>query len=206
MKILIIILIIVIMLLVAAAAFFMITKLMGAPFVPSPRDGVEDAFTTLYPLSENDYVVDMGAGSGVALESVSRHGAKGLGIELNPFLALYCHLKFIGNRKIRIKCRNFYYCHFPAKTTVVYVYSTGLHIRTVYRKIYAEAVRLDKTLILVSKVFAVPGVEPEKSTKTHSLYIVKPAKKKNQVVVSTEAMMFATANLQKTYPSPLEQV
>ena len=178
MKILIIIAVIVIMLVVAAAAFFLVTKLMGAPFIPSPKDGVDDAFTTLYPLQSTDYVVDMGAGSGVALESVSRHGASGLGIELNPFLALFCHFKFLADRKIRIKCRNFYYCKFPPQTTVVYVYSTGLHIRTVYRKIYAEAVRLDKTLILVSKVFAVPGVEPEKSTKTHSIYIVKPVKKK----------------------------
>ena len=64
------------------------TAFFGAPYVPSLKSELKKAFTKLYPLSEKDTLIDLGAGDGVVLKVASEFKAKGIGIELNPVFAL----------------------------------------------------------------------------------------------------------------------
>lgn len=153
---------------------FLVTGLTGAPYVPTLRDKLPKAFSELYEMSEKDLLIDLGSGDGGILEEANKTGAKCLGIEINPILALMANWRFRKNRKIRIKCRNFYTFQFPAETTVIYAFAESLHIRSIYRKIQAEANRLDKTLYFISNAFDVPEVKEEKKVGAFYLYKIEP--------------------------------
>ena len=49
---------------------FGVIVLRGAPYVPSMKRYVKEAFTQLYPLSSKDVLVDVGSGDGVVIERV----------------------------------------------------------------------------------------------------------------------------------------
>ncbi len=59
----------------------------GAPFVPVPRAWLEEAFAAC-PVDERDVVVDLGSGSGTILATAARRGARVIGYEFHPVLAI----------------------------------------------------------------------------------------------------------------------
>jgi len=57
-----------------------------APYVPTPETVVE-AMLSIAEVGPTDYVVDLGSGDGrIPIAAATRHGARGLGIELDPGL------------------------------------------------------------------------------------------------------------------------
>lgn len=153
---------------------FLLTGLTGAPYVPTLKNNLPKVFSELHRLNDEDLLIDLGSGDGGILEEASKVGAKGLGIEINPFLALMASWRFRKNKKIKIKCRNFYTFEFPVETTVIYAFAESLHIRSIYRKIQAEANRLDKTLYFISNAFEVPQVKEVKKLNSFYLYKIEP--------------------------------
>ena len=157
-------------------AIFLITSITGAPYVPTLRKDFEKALKKLLKLGEKDLLIDLGAGDGVILDVVSKNGAKALGIELNPILALIIRFRFRNNPNVKVKCQNLYHFTFPKETTVVYTFAVGPHIEPIYRKIQREANRLDKPLYFISNAFNLKDLKPEKKAGTWYLYKINPRK------------------------------
>lgn len=145
----------------------------GAPWVPSHKRDVKKAFTELYKLGKDDLVVDLGAGDGKVLKIASKYGAKGFGIELNPFLFLVAKLRLLGVKGAQMKLGNYLTVQLPRKTTVVYVFGDGRDITRVYNRVKEEANRLGRTLFLISYAFPVPKVKEEDFDGTSYLYRIK---------------------------------
>ena len=141
---------------VAAVLFLGWVVFFGAPWVPSHTKDVKKAFTELYKLDKKDYIVDFGAGDGKVLKIAAQKGAKGMGIELNPIMALIATIRLIGNKGMKVKIGNYLLVDLPSETTVVYVFGDGRDIGKVYNRVESEAKRLGKTLYLISYAFPVP--------------------------------------------------
>ncbi len=162
---------ILILIILAVVGIFLITGLTGAPYVPTHNKVLNLAFSKkLYPLSKTDYLIDLGAGNGKILEKTSEKGAKTLGIELNPILAILAKLKYRKNPLIKIRCRNFYNIKFPDETTVVYAFAIGLHMGLIYHKIEREAARLGHPIYFISNAFSIPDKKPLKKSEPFYLY------------------------------------
>ena len=145
----IVIIYIVIAIVLTVVAIFLITALAGAPFVPTLKTNLDQAFAKLHPLKSSDLLIDLGSGNGTILEVAAQKNASAIGIELNPILCLISKWRFRKNPKIKSKCCNFYHFKFPDETTVIYAFAVSLHIDPIYRKIQSEANRLDKTLYFI---------------------------------------------------------
>ena len=158
----------------AVVGIFLVTALTGAPYVPTLKTDLSESLKKLYPLGKKDLLIDLGAGDGVILNEAASRGAKALGIELNPILALVIRRRFRKNPKVNVKCRDFYRVKFPPETTVVYAFAVSLRINSIYRKIQDEANRLNKTLYFISNAFDVDEVKPEKAVSTFYLYKITP--------------------------------
>ena len=161
---------------VLVVGIFLITGLMGAPYVPTLKESLADALTKLYKISKKDLLIDLGAGDGVVLQAASDKGAKAVGVELNPLLTLIMKWRFRKNKKVTVKCRNFYHYKFPKETMVVYVFMIGLRIYGIYRKFEKEATRLGKPIYFISNAFDVSFAKPEKHISQFYLYKVGPKK------------------------------
>lgn len=65
---------------------FLATALTGAPYVPTQRKELDEAFDVLRPLRAKDTVLDIGSGDGVVLAAAAHRGARAIGYEINPWL------------------------------------------------------------------------------------------------------------------------
>lgn len=165
---------IVILILLIVLLLFLLPGLTGAPYVPTLKDRLDDVFTKLHKVGKNDLVIDLGAGDGVIMEAATKCGARAIGIEINPILALIVRVRFRKNKLARIYCRNFYSYDFPKETTVVYAFAVSTHIKSIHKKLQSEATRLHKKLYFVSNAFNFPDLQPKKKIGTFYLYEIKP--------------------------------
>jgi ubiquinone/menaquinone biosynthesis C-methylase UbiE len=156
------------------ALIFLLPGLTGAPYVPTLKKSVEIALTKLYPVKKGDLLIDLGAGDGVVLYTATKHGAKALGLEINPILTLIAKWRFRKNRNITMRCRNFYHYRFPDDTTVVYAFAVSLHIKKIRRKIEDEATRIGKPIYFISNAFNLKDIKPEKQLDSFYLYKIAP--------------------------------
>lgn len=146
------------------------TAFFGAPYVPSFKSEIEKAFTKLYKISEKDLLIDLGAGDGIVQKVASKYGAKSIGIELNPLLALVAKFRLRKFKNAKIVTRNFYRFDFPKETTVVYVFGDSRDIEKIKQKIEDESKRLKKELFVISNGFEFKGYKPEKQVGAYHLY------------------------------------
>ncbi len=146
------------------------TAFFGAPYVPSLKSEIKKAFTKLYPLSEKDLLIDLGAGDGIVQKVASKYGAKSIGIELNPVIASAAKIRLRKIKNAKIITKNFYNFDFPKETTVVYVFGDGRDIEKITKKIEKEAKRLEKSLFVISNGFELPGHKKIKTISSYHLY------------------------------------
>ncbi len=156
---------------------FLIPGLTGAPYVPTLKDGLDQVFTKLCPTGKDDVVIDLGAGDGVVIKEITKTGAHAIGIEINPILSLIMKWRFRRNSRAKIYCRDFYTYKFPDNTTVVYAFAVATHIKSIQKKLQAEADRLGKKLLFVSNAFNFPDIKPKKKLSTFYLYEIRPGAK-----------------------------
>ncbi|MBP5675096.1 hypothetical protein J6W91_02070 [Candidatus Saccharibacteria bacterium] len=152
---------------------FGFTAFTGAPYVPSLKSEIKKAFTKLYPLSKKDFLIDLGAGDGIVQKIASKYGAKSVGIELNPIIALIAIIRLRKLKNAKIVCKNFYSYEFPEETTVVYVFGDSRDIEKIKEKIENEATRLKKPLYIISNGFEFPGLKKIKTVGAYHLYKTK---------------------------------
>ncbi len=152
---------------------FLLPGIIGAPYVPSEQKDLEMAFTKLYKLSKKDLVVDLGAGDGIVLMAAAAHGAKAIGVEINPVLAAWTRFKLRKVKNATIKCSDMYKFELPAETTVVYVYAEHFTVSRLQKKLQKEAKRLNKTIYLISNAFDFKEMKTEKQIAPYYLYKIK---------------------------------
>ena len=157
-------------LLLGIAVVFGFVVFRGAPYVPSRKRELVDAFDKLYPLGSKDTLVDIGSGDGIVLREAARRGARAIGYELNPVLVLISRLASHGNDLIKTQLADFWLVQLPADTTVVYAFGESRDIAKMAKKVEAEAVRLGRNLHFISYGFAVPGTAPVKKVGAYYLY------------------------------------
>lgn len=150
------------------------TVFFGAPYVPSRRKHIDDAFRKLYKLSSKDVLVDLGSGDGVVLRAASKYGARAIGYELSPPLAWLSQFLSRNDPNVRVRCVNMWRAHFPADTTVVYMFGDSRDIKKYLQKVRQEAVRLDKALFVISYGFMLPEHEPIRQHGAYHLYEIAP--------------------------------
>jgi hypothetical protein len=146
----------------------------GAPYVPSKRKEIAQAFTELYALDNDDLLVDIGSGDGIVLREASRRGARAVGYELNPLLVLISRFISRKDDKVSTYLADFWRVKLPAETTVVYTFGESRDIARMAKKVSEEADRLGKPLAFISFGFMVPGQEPLKKLGAYYLYQYTP--------------------------------
>lgn len=161
-------------LLFVVAITFGFVVFRGAPYVPSRRRELAQAFDELYPLHETDLLVDIGSGDGVVLREAAKRGARAIGYELNPVLVVVSRFLSRGQALIQTRLSDFWFVQLPAETTVVYVFGESRDIVKMAKKVEEEATRLKKPLAFISYGFMVPGREPVKKVGAYYLYELMP--------------------------------
>ncbi|MNH50397.1 hypothetical protein D3C73_20110 [compost metagenome] len=160
---------------VGILALFGFVVLRGAPYVPTKKRDLEQAFDELYPLNKTDVLVDIGSGDGVVLRQAAKRGAKAVGYELNPLLVLIS--KLLARRYgslITIRLVDFWLTRLPDDVTIVYTFGESRDIRKMYNKVVQEATRLHKPIYFMSYGFAVPAVAPVAKNRVAYLYKASP--------------------------------
>lgn len=144
----------------------------GAPYVPSLKKEVRNAFTTLYTVGPKDSVVDLGSGDGKVLAEAARLGARGYGYELNPVLVLISRLRL--RRSATIRLTDMWKVELPKSTTLVYVFSVSRDSRKLGRFIQMQATRQNRMIRVMTFGTGLVGFEPVATLNAHSLYEIKP--------------------------------
>lgn len=145
----------------------------GAPYVPTRRKLIDEAFKDLYPLSKDDVLVDIGSGDGMILRAAARRGARAIGYELNPLLVVITKL-LSRNPLISVHLADFWLVTLPSETTIVYTFGDSRDIKKMYKKVQQTANRYKKNVYFMSFGFKVPGIKYEKHDKSFYLYKIKP--------------------------------
>jgi SAM-dependent methyltransferase len=135
------------------------------------------AFRELFPLSDQDTVVDIGSGDGVVLREAARLGARAIGFEINPILVGISRL-LSRNTNIRIEMANFWYRSFPKETTLVYIFGVSRDNQRVIQKLQREANRLKRPVHLMTYGPYLTELSPVKKHRGHHLYVFHPLQPK----------------------------
>lgn len=150
----------------------------GAPYVPSKRGDVRQAFHELYPIGKRDVLVDIGSGDGIVLREASRCGARAIGYEIHPVLVAISWLLSRGDARVETRLANFWRAELPDETSVVYTFGEDRDIARMYKKVQTEATRMGRSLVFISYAFELKDEAPAKSVGAHHLYIIEPLHKR----------------------------
>jgi len=129
---------------------FGIVVFRGAPYVPSRRRYIKQAFTELYDLSDSDILVDVGSGDGVVLREAAKLGAKAIGYEINPVLVLISKLLSQHNDLVKTQMADFWLSQLPDDTTVVYVFAVSRDIEKIAIWLQRETNRLGRKISVIT--------------------------------------------------------
>lgn len=157
----------------ALLLIFGLVVVRGAPYVPTRRKLIDNAFKKLYQLDKNDVLVDIGSGDGVVLRAAARRGARAIGYELNPVLVIISRM-LSRSSLVSVRLADFWMVTLPPETTVIYTFGDSRDIKKMYKKVEQTATRHNKTLYFISFGFQVPGVKEHKKDKSFYLYKVAP--------------------------------
>lgn len=146
----------------------------GAPYVPSRRKYIEQAFTELYPLSERDVLVDVGSGDGIVLRIAAEHKAKAVGLELNPVLVVLARWLSRRDQRVKVHWADFWIIPLPNDVTVVYTFIATAYIAKLTKKLQRETDRLNRPLHLIIYANALPDRPAKLQVGAYRLYTFVP--------------------------------
>jgi hypothetical protein len=146
----------------------------GAPYVPSRKSALTQAFDELYHLDKYDFLVDIGSGDGIVLREAAVRGAHAVGYELNPVLVMISRFLSRNEPLVQTHVANFWRVELPIETTVVYTFGDSRDITKMAQKVANEAHRLKKPLTFISYGFAIPHQKPQKKVGAYYLYEYRP--------------------------------
>ncbi|MEP7204687.1 MAG: hypothetical protein ABI716_00655 [Candidatus Saccharibacteria bacterium] len=156
------------------AVAFGLVVIRGAPYVPSQRRYVRQAFTELYPLGDGDILVDVGSGDGIVLRLASEFGARGIGYELNPILVIISRFLSRSDSNVSIKLADFWLVPIPDETTIVYAFAATIYMKKMIHKMQQETNRLGRPLRFISYGSQLNGREADGTIGAYNLYTFYP--------------------------------
>jgi SAM-dependent methyltransferase len=128
----------------------------GAMFHPSAAVRVR-TFVKSVPMRPGDLLVDIGCGDGRVLRAASsRYGVRALGFEINPLAYMLARLKSLADRKVEIRCGDFWKTDL-SRADVVFCYLFPDVMERLAGKLEAE---LRPGARVVSCNFPLPGWTP----------------------------------------------
>lgn len=142
--------------------------LVGPPYVPTLARELEKLLDEL-PVSKDDYVVDLGSGDGRVLVAAAKHGARGSGVELNPFLVVLSWLRLRRYSGVGVRFGNIWRYKLPPETTLVFVFFAGSFMAKLDDYLVRQAA-FGRTFRLVSFGFTLPGRTPERKIGAFHIY------------------------------------
>lgn len=145
---------------------------LGAPYVPTKKRLLENAFDKLYPISKKDVLVDIGSGDGVVLRMAAARGAKAIGYELNPILYIISRL-LSRHSLVTIRLADYRMIDFPYETTIIYTFGDSRDITKMYLKAKETAKKNKRDIYFMSFGFDVPGLSHIKHDGHFYLYQIK---------------------------------
>ncbi len=151
-----------------------ISVFFGAPYVPSHKKDIKQAFDDLTPIGPTDTVLDIGSGDGVVLREISRRGAKAVGYEIHPLFVAISKALSWGDRNVTVRWANAWTAPFPKKVTLIYVFSIARDGSRLIRKLQKEADLLNRPLPLVCYGNPLPGRQHVKAVGAYYLYVFEP--------------------------------
>lgn len=146
----------------------------GAPYVPSQKRCVRQAFDGLCPLSAKDVLVDVGSGDGIVLRLASERGATAIGYELNPLLVLISRFLSRHDAKVSVKLTDFWLTPLPETTTIVYAFSVTRDIKKMTNKMQREANNLNRPLRFIIFGNVLAGQKADAALGAYHLYTFYP--------------------------------
>lgn len=171
---------IILLIIVIVSASFLLVVLRGAPFVPSRRKYLRQAFKEFFQPAENDILADIGSGNGVVLEEALKFGfKKAIGYELNVFLVIYSKIRLFKFKKDRsdVYIRDFLLTKLPKDITVFYCFGVSRFIPKAYAKVQEYANIEQRDIYFLSLAFENGTVKPTRSNSLYHLYRISPCKK-----------------------------
>jgi hypothetical protein len=142
----------------------------GAPYVPTRRKQVDEAFDELYALGKDDVLVDVGSGDGKLLRAASARGARAIGYELNPLLVALAKSLSKDDARVEVYCRNFWRQKLPKEVTVVYAFLETRDIAKMEQYLQKQAKDRKEPLYFISYGFKLPKAPIKKQYKALFLY------------------------------------
>lgn len=162
-----------ILLIIFVVAFGLVV-FRGAPYVPSQKKYIKNAFTELYPLNSSDVLVDMGSGDGVVLRQAAKFGARAIGYEINPFLVLVTRFLSRRNDLIEVKLADFWLSHLPDDVTIIYVFAVTRDVKKMSQWVQKETNRLGRDIYLMSYGNEFKSLSLVKKLEAYNLYVFHP--------------------------------
>lgn len=153
---------------------FGFTAFRGAPYVPSQRKYIRQAFKDLYPLSGEDVLVDIGSGDGIVLRLASQRKAQAIGYEINPLLFIISRLLSRNDGRVRIHLADFLLVPIPKTTTVVYTFTASRYVKKISDKLQNESNRLGRPLRFIIYGNTLSDRKPDKVLGAYQLYTFSP--------------------------------
>lgn len=158
------------------------TALIGAPYVPSRRREVEQAFKRLYKIKPNDLLVDLGSGDGSVLRQASKLGARSVGFEINPILVVISWLLSWRNDRILIKMADLWHARLPKETTIVYVFFVDRDMPKLKIWLQDQVNTIGHSVFVMSLAFDLDDKKPIKKDGVYFLYEFNPLQRKKAQV------------------------
>jgi len=152
-------------------AYFCFAFLSGAPFVPSTSP-VAEKMVELARLKKGQTIYDLGSGDGRILKLAATHGARAIGLEINPWLVLYTTLRYGFGRypgTVRTHWRNFWRQNYR-DADVIFVYLLPWHMNKLADKLKQE---LKPGAIVVTNSFIIPGWKQIRQDAAQHVYVYK---------------------------------
>jgi len=146
----------------------------GAPYVPSRRRYIHEAFSKLYPLTKNDVLIDIGSGDGIVLRLASEFGARAIGYELNPILVIISRFMSRRDKNVSVNLADFWLAPLQTDTNVVYAFIVTRDVKKFVKKMEREVARLGHPLYVVLYGNKLPGRTADKSLGGYRLYTFSP--------------------------------
>ncbi|HEX6258403.1 MAG TPA: hypothetical protein VFZ48_02910 [Candidatus Saccharimonadales bacterium] len=157
-------------------ACFGLVVFRGAPYVPTRKAQLDQAFDKLYPVGLHDVVIDVGSGDGTVLRAAAKRGAKAIGYELNPVLVLLSRwLNRSYAHATTVHWRDFWRQNLPQDATLVYAFLEGRDIAKMELLLVRQARLRNKPLHFVSYGFELPNTKAVKRVGPLLLYRFEPA-------------------------------
>lgn len=153
---------------------FGLVVFVGAPYVPTLRKQVDEAFDLL-DLKPGQTLVELGSGDGRLLRAAAERGVYAIGYELNPILVIYSmwrHVKY--RRYITVHWGSYWRETLPV-TDGIYVFLLQKYMSKLDTKIEHDKQKwsISKPVKLVSFAFEIPNKKPAAERNGLRLYTYK---------------------------------